>query len=187
MLIFAFSDIHGDIGLLREHLTRKVDLFLCAGDLTRMGREIEDVLEVISGSKKPVLCVPGNNETPEMLPDTINIHGKVVDVQGIRIGGLGGSPGNIGIFTWSEEYARAILEQIGPVDILLTHTPPKGTLSAKSLWGDLGSEAIRKYVEKYKPKYVLCGHVHERAGTRELLGATEVINVGPYGVELRLE
>ncbi len=186
MILWAFSDTHGDLDALKKHLQRDADIILCAGDVTRMREEIEEVRALILG-KQGFFCVPGNNELPEDIPEDVNIHGKTVNVDGYTVGGIGGSPGNVGVFTWDEEYARRLLEAIGSVDILLSHAPPAGTRCSLSLFGDLGSTAIREYVEDYQPKLVICGHVHERWGTEDRIGKTRVINVGPGGVEVRLE
>jgi Icc-related predicted phosphoesterase len=66
------------------------------------------------------------------------------------------------------------------VDIVVTHAPPKGV-------GDLddfahrGFEALLPLLEKYRPQYLLHGHVHLRYSadsTRERTWAdTRVINV----------
>lgn len=43
-------------------------------------------------------------------------------------------------------------------DIVLSHSPPN------SICKKFGCEALEEYIEKYNPKWVLCGHDHEGKG-----------------------
>jgi Icc-related predicted phosphoesterase len=36
-------------------------------------------------------------------------------------------------------------------------------------------------VEREQPAYLFCGHIHETAGLRDSIGATQCINVGKQG------
>ena len=69
------------------------------------------------------------------------------------------------------------------VNIFLTHDPPKGALdlvkNKKSFaYGKhYGDNIFPKYIKKYKPQIMVCGHMHENQG-RKMLGKTLVINAG---------
>ena len=84
--------------------------------------------------------------------------------------------------------AKIILEGFGDLDILVCHQPPYGILDevtskyAPEHWRGkhAGSKVILDYIRKYKPRYVMCGHIHEGKG-KQIVGNTEVINVGFEG------
>ncbi len=87
------------------------------------------------------------------------------------------------------EKARRILERFGNgLDILVCHQPPYGFLdkvnfpgAPKSWQGKHAeSKAIRNYIRKYHPRFVLCGHIHEAKGTK-LIGNTTIYNLGCCG------
>ena len=69
----------------------------------------------------------------------------------------------------------------GGVDIVVTHAPPDGVGSLDDP-AHKGFKAFLAFLDKYKPQYLLHGHVHLRYGqdrTRErVYGSTQVINVG---------
>ena len=122
--------------------------------------------------------------------------------QGLRIGG-------IRYFTdmsWAEEFelagvpkirdhalrdtarVRSILERFGRVDILISHVPPYGVLDRVEsrfippAWTGrhAGSKVLLEYIQRYQPRYVFCGHIHEAEGSA-MVGATQVVNLGKCG------
>lgn len=67
------------------------------------------------------------------------------------------------------------------IDILISHTPPFDTLdSVESYDGEkielAGSKSLLKQVLRIKPKYLICGHIHEHGGKEIDLIMTKVIN-----------
>jgi Icc-related predicted phosphoesterase len=73
------------------------------------------------------------------------------------------------------------------IDIMLFYQPPYKVLDtvgdkAPKPWigKSAGSMVLLKYIKKYKPKYVICGHIHEAKGTQKI-GNTTVINAGCSG------
>jgi len=84
--------------------------------------------------------------------------------------------------------AKKILERFGRVDILVCHQPPYGILDkvtakyAPKHWKGkhAGSKTILKYIKKFQPRYVVCGHIHEGKGKKRL-GKTTIINTGHSG------
>jgi Icc-related predicted phosphoesterase len=65
------------------------------------------------------------------------------------------------------------------VDIVVTHAPPHGVGDAedRAHWG---FRAFLELLDKYKPRYLLHGHVHMSYGKRDRenrYGDTRVINV----------
>jgi Icc-related predicted phosphoesterase len=68
--------------------------------------------------------------------------------------------------------------------VMLTHMHPSGSKSEFS--GFEGSKEIRNAIKKFKPDFLLHGHIHEAAGFEEQIGKTKVINVGKEGKILEL-
>ncbi len=64
--------------------------------------------------------------------------------------------------------------------ILVSHAPPYGYLDVVPSGKNVGSKVILEAIKKYKPRYVLCGHIHEGKGKAKI-GKTTVINAGCCG------
>lgn len=87
-----------------------------------------------------------------------------------------------------EEIARLFFENVGRVDILISHQPPYGILDkvtskeAPKGWAGrhAGCRLLLEYIKKYHPRYVICGHIHEAKGKKRV-GRTTVINAGCCG------
>ncbi len=65
------------------------------------------------------------------------------------------------------------------VDILLTHAPPRGIGDGEDLC-HRGFECFLDFMDKYKPKYLLHGHVHledMNANRTTLYNETKVVNI----------
>lgn len=75
--------------------------------------------------------------------------------------------------------AAAMLENCHQVDILISHSPPKGVADVTSQGQSVGSSAVRATTERLKPKLLLCGHIHEAWGQKDLIEDTSVHNLGP--------
>lgn len=162
------------------------DLILSSGDL-----KASYLSFLVTMARCPVFYVHGNHdESYDRKPpegcDCIDDH--IVEYGGLKILGLGGCPWyHPGKYQYSEEAMKKRLRKLrfalwraGGVDIVVTHAPPRGV-------GDLddpahqGFEMLLELLEKYKPKYLLHGHVHLRYGTDQTRvrrwGDTQVINV----------
>jgi predicted phosphodiesterase len=182
---------------VRQH---RVDLVLAAGDLPF------DYLDFIAGAlDRPCVLVPGNHD-PDLSgyrlrrglwtrdglpavwpgpPGAVDADGRVVEVAGLRIAGLGGSvryrPGpnqwtqrqqarRAGRLRWRSRRRR--------VDVLLTHAPPRHC-------GDRddpphhGFECLHRLVDALRPTVLVHGHIHphgEPVPDRRI-GDTAVVNV----------
>lgn len=102
----------------------------------------------------------------------INIDGKVINIKGLIIGGLGGCKRyKVGPHQYTEEEMRNRVRKMYPklfwnkilhkryIDILVTHAPPRNLGDAEDL-PHQGFEIFKKFIEKFKPKYLLHGHTH---------------------------
>lgn len=75
-------------------------------------------------------------------------------------------------FNWDEDSIWGFLDTMGRVDVLVAHSPPAGLLDGRHY----GTKALRKYIYKFEPQLLICGHVHESYGTKQC-GKTLVANV----------
>lgn len=81
---------------------------------------------------------------------------------------IGGLPCITGLPNWAynmteDQIKNIIFNEIGYVDIFVSHSPPYGLLAGDRAnhWGSI---ALLEYVNYFKPKVVICGHVHESHG-----------------------
>jgi Icc-related predicted phosphoesterase len=210
MKILIFADTHGEYEKAAEVLSRVktegIDLILCPGDFTDMfavpegfsQMDIADmILQKIMALKVPILCIPGNHDPYEVLElfneYNINLHDKVKKVRGISLIGWGGAPTPFNtIVEPSEKETAESLEKMysklkGEPFILMVHNPPKDTkLDITFSKRHVGSEAIRKFVEKRQPMLTISAHIHEARGIDKLGSSTlfypGALFEGYYGV-----
>lgn len=190
--ILAASDIHGDSKATRRLATlaekENVDLVVLCGDLTGWV-EGKDIIAPFKQKNKKVLIIPGNHDsfaTADFLAQLYgvkNIHGYSVTYDHVGFFGAGGADIGPGIISESELFdtlkkAHTGIEGIEK-KIMVTHMHPAE--SASEFSGFPGSEAIAKAVKKFKPDFLLHGHIHEAAGIEQMMGKTKVINVGREG------
>ena len=192
MKILAFSDLHLARRAARGLVEASVgaDLVVGAGDFCNMRQGLDQAMEMLSGITAPMVLVPGNAESADelraaALPGTTVLHGEAAEVEGVTFFGLGGGvpAPPFGAWSWNltEEEAAALLAPCEAVDILITHSPPKGVADRTSQGLSVGSEAVRAAITRIAPPLVLCGHIHDCWGERGHIGASEVVNLGPEG------
>jgi Icc-related predicted phosphoesterase len=162
-------------------------------------------------TEAPVVFVPGNHDpdlagyrysrrglvlragipvTPPWPPGAINLDGRIVDIAGMRVGGLGGSrryesgPNQYTARQQSRRVRRFVARArrqrpLRPVDIVIAHAPIAGI-------GDAGPDdpvhqgfqVYRRLVSTLAPRLFLHGHFDGAAGrTEHRVGATRVVNV----------
>lgn len=184
---------------------RGAQLILACGDLPfDYLRYLIDALDV------PLAFVPGNHD-PDLHgyrrsraglvlragiptaepwpPGAVNADGRVVDVLGLHIAGLGGCPRyreGPNQYTerqqaWRARRLRARARWHGrgrPVDVLLTHAPPRGVGDGEDA-PHRGFDALHPLVAALRPPLLLHGHVHPfgAAAPSRRLGRTLVCNV----------
>jgi Icc-related predicted phosphoesterase len=175
MKIAAISDTHG-IQFARP----MVDLFIHGGDMTGWGTWKETAAlgkRLGNDSYDAVLLVPGNHDNAfeqfpkaEQFPFAPNTHlliDEAWEYEGRVFYGSpwsqtfeGVNPRCMAFMTTEEELRRRYLNMPAEVDVLITHTPPKGILDDNK-----GSVALREAIEKRKIGKHLFGHIHECGGT----------------------
>ena len=161
------------------------DLIISCGDLNSQYLSF-----LVTMAKCPVLYVHGNHDTGylDRPPEGCDcIDGHIVTYNGVRILGLGGCrkyhPGRpqypdkqmrlrIAKLRWR-------LWRLKGVEIVVTHAAPEGLGDGedRAHWG---FPCLRELIEKYKPAYLVHGHVHMSYGhhvPREIdHNGTRVIN-----------
>ncbi len=145
------------------------DLMLSCGDL-----KASYLSFLVTMGRARLLYVHGNHDVnySRNPPEGCDcIEDKLVTVNGLRILGLGGSLMYSGApHQYTERQMRRRLwkagwaiRRAGGVDIVLTHAPPRGYGDAEDL-AHRGFEAFMPFLDKYKPKYLIHGHVHMNYG-----------------------
>jgi Icc-related predicted phosphoesterase len=210
MRILAIAD--EPVPGLPDILGARPDVVVSCGDLPW-----DDLERIVDLANVPLLYVPGNHD-PALVahaapatvwPATIanphledppgprgctSVDGRIEDVRGLRVAGLGGSvryregPNQ---YTQAEMARRArrladraLIRRVRDgrrVDVLLTHAPPKGCGDEDDRAHE-GFRAFHRLVERLRPRLLLHGHVHPYGIHRpdRVLGATRVVNVVPY-------
>jgi uncharacterized protein len=205
MRIMAVSDRIVD-RLYCSNLRQKhpdIDLLIGCGDLPLYYLEF-----LVSALDAPLLFVRGNHDlAPQYTLDGrvlsgvqggTDIHGRIVEVEGLLVGGLEGSmryrpdaP-----FMYTEAEMRLEVVRLLPallfnrllhgraLDILVTHSPPFRIHDNQDL-AHTGFKVFRSVIRLFGPRYLLHGHIHVYRPDVPRVTAfynTNVINVYPYHV-----
>jgi Icc-related predicted phosphoesterase len=199
MKLLLFSDLHCDAAAARRLVTRAalVDVLVGAGDFANVRRGIDVCIRVLRSVAKPTVLVPGNNESLDELqaacrdwPDAHVLHATGVTLDGVDFYGLGGgvpvTPFGSWSFDFTEEQAAKLLANCPDGCVLVSHSPPKGTVDMTSSGRSLGSTAVLDAITLRHPALVVCGHIHESGGQLASVGTTPVVNAGPNGIDWEL-
>ncbi|RKY24060.1 MAG: hypothetical protein DRP62_04620 [Planctomycetota bacterium] len=203
MDLLIIGDHHGDIENTLTYLEKlaelKFDVIVYSGDFTDVntpkGFTQEDIAELIIEElktlKKPIVAVPGNTDTSEIVKilerEKISIHGKGKVIKGVGFYGYGGAKTPFGTpLEPSEEELKSGLEKAWK-DIIntkqkiqVTHSPPYGTrLDVVQAGAHVGSRVVEEFIKSHKPIVAVSGHVLEARGT-DKLGTTFLINAGKF-------
>jgi Icc-related predicted phosphoesterase len=188
MRFLVLSDIHGRDKvakwakrLAKEHRT---DAYIILGDITHFGPG-SWAGEFLSQLDLPAYAIPGNCDPPELVCREIEAHATLLHKRKMAIGGnvfvgLGGSNPTIfdTPFEMDEEDIEAALRPLMEKGIIMAlHAPPRGINDRTGSGLNVGSDAILRLVNEYRPRAVLSGHIHEDRGIVEKDG-TLFLNPG---------
>jgi uncharacterized protein len=160
------------------------DLILLLGDLEPAWTEGLDRIRL------PKLGVRGNHDAEEALElvGAQDLHLARAEVGGLSFSGLGGSPrySKHGDNEWTEKEAAKLVKRLPAADVLLVHSPPAGVNDEPDDPAHSGSPALREWVERNQPAWLLHGHTRLDPARRvQRLGPTRVVHVrGAMRVEL---
>ncbi len=192
-ILACIGDIHGAydrLGRVLADLRRRgVEGMLLTGDFDCRAPQqtladapdamARPALEILAAAGLPICFVPGNHDRRDLVAEG-NIDGRVQEIAGVRVVGVGGAgPARMGFpYEWSE--AEIAARDLPDGDIVLTHTPPARTRLDRVLTGEhVGSEAIRELPLRHG-RLMICGHIHEAAGV-DRVGPRVAYNVGALG------
>jgi uncharacterized protein len=197
MKVLIFSDIHGDMRSLEHLVAQSADIYISAGDLSTFGRGLDRAGEILRPLGQRAWILPGNHETDVETQafcgryGLIDFHRQVRRLGQTVWAGLGYS--NPTPFDTPGEYSEEeIAEALAAFDAqsnlhLVVHFPPYGTpLDEVARGRHAGSPVLRDWVEREKPAYLFCGHIHECVGQSHQLGVTRCFNVGKAGYRLEI-
>ena len=145
------------------------DLIISCGDLNSKYLSF-----LVTMARCPVLYVHGNHDTGylDRPPEGCDcIDGHIVTYNGVRILGIGGCrkyhPGR---HQYTDKQMRLRIAKLRwklwrmkGVDIVVTHAAPEG-LGDDEDRAHWGFPCLRELIEKYKPAYLVHGHVHMSYG-----------------------
>jgi len=194
--IVAISDTHGKH---RNLVLPEGDILIHAGDVSSMGKEseIKDFLNWFSKTDFTYkIMIAGNHDfyfekigdNAKVLEELIPANVIYLNDSGVEIENLGqktlriwGSPIQPWFFNWAFNRNRG--EDIKKhwdkipknTDMLITHGPAYGILDKTTRNESVGCEDLLEKVKEAKPKFHICGHIHESYG-RTKQSDTEFIN-----------
>ena len=159
--------------------------------LRRISEQYADFARVLREIGCAAYVIYGNGDIPELLEacldgasNAVLARGKV-DIEGSVFGFVPGalySPFHMPA-EMDDETFGSCLRDLGPVDVLCTHIPPRleaATMDVVAGRPVEGSAYLLKYVEANRPRFLYHGHVHQPAQRELLVGSTRVINVAYY-------
>lgn len=199
MKILAFSDTHlhkKAIEMIKENSV-KVDLLICAGDISIFGHGLKEVLKELDTSiKKPIFIIPGNHEEGFPLEEICKplknvqyMHKKAKKIGEFIFffwGGGGFTQRNPSLEAATEKFK--IQKKKEDKVIFITHAPPYHTELDFLDWaGHVGCKSERKFIQEIKPVLHICGHLHENFNKKQILyKKTLVLSPGPAGTIIEI-
>ncbi|MBF0258333.1 MAG: metallophosphoesterase [Desulfamplus sp.] len=174
-----------------KELFKGIDLVLACGDLPP-----EYLSFILHSLEVPLYYVRGNHDIRYDLKPPMgcmDIHGRIVKFNNIKIMGIGGSRWyNGGMNQYTEAQMKKIIRGMKfsiwwnrGIDIVMTHSPPRHIHDAEDLC-HRGFRSFCKIIDKYKPDYFIHGHIHQHfVSPKERIttvNTTKVINTYGYHI-----
>lgn len=193
MRLLAITDLHDNRPALDRIVAQAgaVDVVLLGGDLTDFGSptDAQRLVARLAEGPAPVLAVAGNCDSAAIERRLAEL-GVSLFQRGVVIGDVGFHglsampPWRYGMYEFSEEeLARDLETGHGQISgaawhVVLSHPPPRARQVDRTVKGEnVGSTALRQFIDRVQPHLVVCGHIHEGRGV-EYLGRTAVVNCG---------
>lgn len=171
MKALVFSDLHG---YYASRLPKKnPDIVFILGDIS--WSEVRNIDEMY---KCPKFGVLGNHDRPDLFEGTsiVNLHGKMINYNGIVIAGFGGCPvynsRNYGQYR-EVDASRFVDSLSSKVNLFISHSNAQFSANLNFKDSHRGFSSFAKLIEKHKPAYFLHGHLHEN--TTQMIEKTSII------------
>jgi Icc-related predicted phosphoesterase len=139
----------------------------------------------------PKLGVHGNHDPPDTLVagDVEDVHMRRIEVGGWTFAGFEGCVRyrRDGHHQRTQREASRLARRLPGADVLVCHCPPAGVNDEPDDPAHVGFEALARWVDEHRPRYLLHGHTQPDPRTRtHRVGDTEVVWVrGARTVELQ--
>lgn len=199
MKFITISDTHSQHAQLS---LPEGDAIIHAGDLSKRGtaQQVHDFLQWFSGlDYKYRIFIAGNHDflferlsssqVNALLPENvIYLNDSGIEIEGIKIWG---SPVQPWFHDWAFNRQRgADIKKhwdLIPDDttILITHGPAKGILDRTVYGQEVGCADLLDAVDRVRPAFHICGHIHEAYGVVER-DKTTFINASVLNEDYRL-
>jgi len=172
MKILAVADIHGAqyrLNAVLDNIEKySPDLVVVCGDITQFGPG-DMAKNFLNQIPVETFAIPGNIDTAEVGEAILeskaeNIDLKKVTKNNFSFIGMGGETISSNPIILDKGHKKPIEEIIDENTVLVTHVPPYKLQDNVFIGRNIGSKELKSLVEKYHPKLVLCGHVHEDPG-----------------------
>lgn len=221
MEILAVSCIHNDVenmfALVDQLAKQKFDVVVFPGDFTDLnlpkGFTRTDIAKLVLSELgvlgKPIVTVPGSwdKEIIDYLDRAgVSVHGAGKTIDGVGFYGYGGARTPFGTpFEPSDsEIENGLVNAYKQVKdaklkVQVTHMPPfKTPVDMIPSGAHVGSEAVRRFIERNKPQLSISAHIHEGKGVAEMIdttlvnpgrlpeGSCALISLGEAGVKARM-
>jgi Icc-related predicted phosphoesterase len=185
MKILAVADIHGSqyrLNLVLKNIkTYAPDVVVLCGDITQFGPG-DLATNFLNQIPIETLAIPGNIDTFDVdqgitASNATNLHMKRVVTQGISFVGIGRDiPIDLSDIAIVDGVIKKPIDKIlDETSVLVTHTPPFKLQDKMFMGSHGGSKKLRNLIDTYKPRLVLCGHIHEDPGVATS-GNTTIVN-----------
>ncbi len=193
MRVAVTSDTHGR----QNWVMPQCDVFVHAGDITgrgsieetsRFAARLRDEMSSPHGPRHAII-IPGNHDQCfELFPTPVrelfgkNVHvllDEAVTLDGVRFYGSPWTPPFMRWHFMADERRLAALYSGMPdtLDMLVTHSPPRGILDPGWQEAHVGSTAMADAVATRKITHHVFGHLHDAGGQSIQIGATTFHNV----------
>ena len=199
------SNLIYNINVKNNRMFNDIDLVISAGDLPFYYYDF-----IVSNFNVPLYFVFGNHARPDdekfikensafnKMGGFFNLDNKVINYKGLLIAGLEGSfKYNNGKHQYTEFEMKMKILRLYPkliynkikygryLDILVTHAPPDGIYPTGDDICHKGFVVFNKFIKKFKPKFLIHGHIHLYDRNKKRIFAvnsTKVINAYKYQI-----
>jgi Icc-related predicted phosphoesterase len=189
MKLLCITDLHNSRPALERIVADagRVDAVLLGGDITNFGSpdDAEVLVRLAQTAADRVNC--DSAEIDSRLDALgVGLLGRGVIHDEIGFHGLSAMPPwRRRMYHFTEDQLAALLQegyaQIAGATrhVVLSHAPPRNNkLDRTMFFENVGSVALRDFVDRTQPDLVICGHIHEGRGIGSM-GKTTVVNCGP--------